>query len=142
MRDIGSRNTSGPQAVLCAAVSWWLSGFDLRKVVAAAVANVPVSELWSRDPTVLGSALSPGIPWERVNQSFWDSASEVPAVRHMIEEAVRRWRPLNGLGKVVEAKAFVASVILREAGEIALSSGLLEERSEEIAAARRARGLR
>lgn len=128
--------------MLCAAVSWWLSGFDLRKVVAAALANVPASELWSRDPSALGAALSPGIPWERVNQSFWDSAHEVPAVRHMIEQAVRRWRPSNGSGKVVEAKTFVASVILREAGEIALASGLLEEHGEEIAAARRARGLR
>ncbi len=136
MRDIGSKSVTGPEAVLCVAISWWLSGFSLDKIVLHALDGVPPSDMWSRRPEDLAAALSHRVPWDRVNSHFWASAQSVPAVKHMVEEAVRSWR---GEGKVREAKQFVASSILREAGEMVLSSGFLEEHEAEIKAARAAR---
>jgi hypothetical protein len=137
VRDIGSRSTAGPEAVVCAAVDWWLTGFDLTGVVLSALEGADPAEMWSRRPEDLAAALSHRIPWDRVNQHFWRSAQGVPAVRHMVEYAVRAWRTKGG--RVQEAKVFVASLILRSAGETVLASGYLEANSGPIAAARAAR---
>ncbi len=137
MRDIGSRSTAGPEAVIIAAFDWWLTGFDLTGVVLSALEGADPAEMWSRRPEDLAAALSHRIPWDRVNQHFWRSAEGVPAVRHMVEFAVRAWRTKGG--RVQEVKVLVASLILRSAGETVLASGWLEEHSGEIAAARRSR---
>jgi hypothetical protein len=137
VRDIGSKSTTGPEAILCAAVEWWLSGFDLTGVVMSALEGASPSEMWSRRPEDLAAALSHRIPWDRVNTHFWRSADGVPAVRHMVEAAVRAWRTKGS--RVQEAKAFVASLVLTTAGETVLASGYLEEHAQEIALARRSR---
>lgn len=137
MRDIGSKSTTGPEAILCAAFEWWLSGFDLTGVVMSALEGASPAEMWSRRPEDLAAALSHRIPWDRVNTHFWRSADGVPAVRHMVETAVRAWRTKGS--RVQEAKAFVASLVLTTAGETVLASGYLEEHAQEIALARRAR---
>lgn len=137
MRDIGSKSTTGPEAILCAAVEWWLSGFDLTGVVMYALEGASPSEMWSRRPEDLAAALSHRIPWDRVNTHFWRSADGVPAVRHMVETAVRSWRTRGS--RVQEAKAFVASLVLTTAGETVLTSGYLEEHAQEIVLARRSR---
>ncbi len=137
MRDIGSKSTTGPEAVLCAAVEWWLSGFDLAGIVASALDGAIPSEMWSRRPEDLAAALSHRVPWDSVNRHFWQSAAAVPAVQHMVETAVRAWRTKGS--RVHEAKAFVASMILSTAGELVLASGYLEKHAREIVRARRSR---
>lgn len=138
MRNLSSKGLSGPEAVLCAVISWWLSGFDLRSVVYLALESAVPVEMWSRRPEDLARAL-PGVPWDVINSHFWDSASAIPAVRHMVESSVRAWRPRNGASRVDVARAFVVKEILREAGTEVLSSGWLEAHSDEIAEARRIR---
>lgn len=128
---------TGPEAVLCAAVDWWLTGFDLTGAVLSALEGADPAEMWSRRPEDLAASLSHRIPWDRVNQHFWRSAQGVPAVRHMVEYAVRSWRTKGG--RVQEAKAFVASLVLRSAGETVLASGYLEANAGDIAVTRRAR---
>jgi hypothetical protein len=118
-------------------MEWWLSGFDLTGLVIGALEGTDPAEMLSRRPEDLAAALSHRIPWDRVNAHFWRSAQGVPAVQKMVETAVRSWR--TGGSRVHEAKAFVASAILREAGETVLASGYLEENSAAIAYARRSR---
>ncbi len=137
MRDIGSRGISGPEAIVHAAVGWWLTGFDLTGLVLSALEGADPAEMWSRRPEDLAASLSHRIPWDRVNQHFWRSAQGVPAVRHIMESAVRSWRTKGN--RVQEAKALVASLILQDAGETVLSSGYLEANAVAISAARRAR---
>lgn len=138
MLDIGSKNRTGPEAVLCAAVDWWLSGFRLDSLVASALETADPAEMWSKRPEDLAVALSHRIPWDKVNSHFWRSAQAVPAVRHMVEFAVRSWRRTSG-SRVGDAKAMVAYVILREAGEMVKSSGFIGANAEAILAARSAR---
>ncbi len=137
MRDIGSKGVSGPEAVLLAAIDWWLTGFDLTGLVLHALEGADPADMWSRRPEDLAASLSHRIPWDRVNSHFWRSADGVPAVRHMVEFAVRSWRTKGD--RVREAKVLVASVLLRSAGEVVLTSGFLEDHADEIAAARRSR---
>ena len=137
MRDIGSKSTTGPEAVVCAAFDWWLTGFDLTGVVLSALEGAAPAEMWSKRPEDLAAALSHRIPWDRVNQHFWRSAQGVPAVRHMVEHAVRAWRTEGD--RVREVKVFVASLVLRSAGETVLASGYLEANAGDIAVTRRAR---
>jgi len=139
VRDIGSKSTSGPEAILCAAIDWWLSGFNLSALVSSALETASPEEMWSKRPEDLGAALSHRIPWDRVNSHFWRSAQGVPAVRHMVEFAVRAWRVRGQGSKVQEAKAFVAHSVLKEAGDIVVSSGFLESNAEAIAEARLSR---
>lgn len=138
MRDIGAKHVTGPQAVLCAAVSWWLSGFDLEKITLRFAERVPLEEFWSKDPVTIANALSL-FPWERVNKHFWDSAQSVPAVRHMIEQAVKAWRAKNNSYKIAEAKAFIYRSIMKEVGEIILNSDFIRENADVINSARRGR---
>ncbi len=138
MRDIGSKSTTGPEAVLCAVIDWWLSGFNLPALVANALETAAPDEMWSKRPEDLASALSHRIPWDRVNSHFWRSAQAIPAVRHMVEFAVRAWRA-SGPSRAQEVRQFVASVILRAAGEMVASSGWLEANAEAISAARASR---
>lgn len=123
---------------MCAIMDWWLSGFDLVALVAHALETASPDEMWSRRPEDLGAALSHRIPWDRVNSHFWRSAQAVPAVRHMVEFAVLAWRA-SGPSRVQEVRQFVASSLLRSAGEIVLSSGWLESNAEAVAAARSSR---
>ncbi len=137
MRDIGAKSVTGPEAVICAAADWWLSGFDLTGLVLSALDGADPAEMWSRKPEDLAAALSHRIPWDRVNQHFWNSAQGVPAVQRMVEFAVRSWRTRGN--RVQEVKTFVASLILRDAGETVLASGYLGANAEAIALARRTR---
>lgn len=139
MLDIGSKSRTGPEAVLCAAVDWWLSGFRLDALVSNALEAADPAEMWSKRPEDLAVSLSHRIPWDRVNSHFWRTAQSVPAVRHMVEFAVRSWRPTSGGSRVGDARALVASLILREAGEMVKDSGFLESNAGAIKAARSSR---
>ncbi|MFA5202847.1 MAG: hypothetical protein WC708_00325 [Lentisphaeria bacterium] len=138
MRDIGAKHITGPQAVLCAAVSWWLSGFDLEKLTLHFAKQVPPENFWSRNPITIANAL-PLFPWERVNKHFWDSAQSIPAVRRMTEQAVRAWRAKSNSYKIAEVKAFVYYSIMKEVGEIVLNSDFIKENAVVINHARRRR---
>lgn len=139
MLDIGSKSRTGPEAVLCAAVDWWLSGFRLDSLVLNALEGADPADMWSKRPEDLAAALSHRIPWDRINSHFWRSAQAVPAVRHMVEFAVRSWRPTRGGSRVGDAKALIASLILKEAGEMVKASGYIEANAEAVLAARSAR---
>lgn len=139
MLDIGSKSRTGPEAVLCAAVDWWLSGFRLDSLVSNALETADPADMWSKRPEDLAVSLSHRIPWDKVNSHFWRSAQSVPAVRHMVEFAVRSWRPSPGGSRVGEARALVASLILKEAGEMVKSSGFIEANAEAIFASRSSR---
>ena len=138
MRDIGAKHITGSQAVLCTAISWWLSGFNLERLVLRFVERVPPEEFWSKDPITIANAIS-FFPWERVNKHFWDSAQSVPAVRYMVEQAVKAWRAKNDSYRIAEAQVFVSRSIMKEVGEIVLNSDFIRDNAEIINHSRRGR---
>lgn len=126
--------------MLSAALSWWTKENPLpQDDVRRALEEAGAEDIRRRDEDSLGSALRERLRLDDRASAFWAAASVNPALRHMLEEAVRAWRVDNGLSRVQAARRFVEVQILREAGRAARESGVLEEREPEIRHARRKR---
>lgn len=140
MRDIGSNRITGPEAVLTAAVRWWMDQVvpELRSATTAALRGADPSPFLSRVDLDLGRALSSVMPTESVVQSFWDTARKNQAVKHMVEQAVRSWGAPSVSEKMASARSFVERSILSELGSYVKSSGFLERHADEIRRAKRA----
>lgn len=139
MRDIGSNRITGPEAILTAAIRWWMDqGADIGKLVRGHLAKADPSAFLSRTDLDLGRSLGTAMPTKEVVQSFWDLAGRNHAVRHMVEQAVRSWRGCDTVAeKKAAAREFVERSILTELGSHVKESGFLEENAEEIRRAKR-----
>lgn len=143
MRDIASNRITGPEAILVAAITWWISGRGGigREVLAAARAADP-EDMCTRADIQLGEAVLRTDPASRLLPEFFRAAGSNPAIRHLMEQAAKAWRTRNGDGRVDAVRAYAARVLAEEAGAIVKGSGILEERAVEIRSVRRRVGRR
>lgn len=138
MRDIGARGVTGPQAVLLAALRWWMDRSGFREAVLAALERTGAESLWAKDAARLGASLP--AQWDSIASRFWSEARSEEPVRHMVEQAVLSWKAAKrGPGRAGEARAFVLSSMQREAGEVAASSPRVRALASEIEEVRRSR---
>ena len=87
MKAIGSKRTTGPEAILIMVVQYWVMGTDLESRVKAHTQK-SADEFQSRQEKVLSARLqSTGFPMERLVQHFWDTCKRDQVLRFAIETA-------------------------------------------------------
>jgi len=123
-----------------AAVSWWLDqSLYLEKYVLQAASQAGPSKFTSRVEYDLGMSLDPELPINKVVQNFWDMAGDNPAVKHMVNQALRAHKGVDSRQKVGEIREFVYKVIVSELGLMLKQSGFLERHELAIKVAKRRR---
>jgi len=138
VRDIASNRITGPEAILVAAITWWIAarGGISEEVLAAAEVADP-ENMCSRANARLGEAILRTDPATRLLPEFFRTAGSNPAVRHVMEQAASAWKTRDGIGKVEVVRSYAAKVLAEEVGTIVKGSGILEDRASEIAAVKR-----
>lgn len=143
VRDIASNRITGPEAILVAAITWWISGRGgISKEVLAAARSADPEDVCTRADIQLGEAILRTDPASGLLPEFFRAAGSNPAIRHLMEQAAKSWRVKNGDGRVDAVRSYAARVLAEEAGGIVKESGILEERAVEIRAVRRRVGKR
>lgn len=142
MRDIASNRITGPQAIVVAAVTWWLETSPrLRDLVHEALRSAVPERFTSMHEWDLGTACGDNVA--AADALFWDAAKGDSGVRHMVEQAVRAWKVEGGLPeKIQDVRRFVRHLVHCEAGRTVKSSGFLERHAAEIQRARRQKARR
>lgn len=138
MRDISSRRITGPQAILVAAVIWWLDQLpDLESHINKALEKADLDDFTSRVDLDLGNALATCFPVDKTVQNFWDLCKRNATLKHMIEQATKAQREDTLQDKIDTTRHFVNKQILCALGEIVKQSNFIKKNSAKIKKLRR-----
>lgn len=138
MRDIGSNRITGPQAIVVAAVAWWVKARGgIRGEVLESFGAADAHSVATRAPIQLGEAVLSVPPADALLGEFFRAAGENEVMRYMVGQAALAWRGVPDGDRVRAVRAYALRVLAEEAGSLVKSSGALGSRSAEISAVRR-----
>lgn len=118
MKNIGSRNITGPEAILTAIVKWWLKSLpNLEDSIKQELLTIDPKLLTGKIDYKLGEVFFRFFPMERMIKHFWFIASTNETTRFMIELATQSCKNKD---RVNQTKELVKKLILSEIGQIIL----------------------
>jgi hypothetical protein len=116
VKAIGSKKTTGPEAILMVAVQYWATGTNLQSRIKTHIERSD-HNFSSRQEHVLSARLAAsGFPMERLVQHFWETCKRNHTLKFAIETAVLACKRE---GRTDWAKEFVKSHIISLCGAMA-----------------------
>jgi hypothetical protein len=119
MKQIGAKSTSGPEAILIAAIKYWITpNVDIFRTKILSIASNNPNDFDCKSEIMLGKALVKHghIQIGKVLDSFWSIAQKNEVLKFMIEEAVKNKKNQDLQSRILWAREFVRLSILSEFG--------------------------
>jgi hypothetical protein len=114
MKSIGSKSTTGTEAILISCIQYWASKYDLSSPIKAHVLNVGSDRFHHKNEYTLGKTLeSTGFPVDKLIENYWLYCKNQPVLKFSIELATKSWKDVN---KVSVTKEFINKYITELCG--------------------------
>jgi hypothetical protein len=124
-KSLASNRTYGYEAIMIAAYSWWSSVNPLVLDI------IDTTDLKTNSLSRVNDALGRDFDeilclYDRIAK-FWTDVRNIPALKYMIEEAVRDWKVPEPGFRVPKAKNFLSNLVFEEAGQKLKDSRLIDQ---------------
>jgi len=117
MKHIGAKSTSGPEAILIAAIKYWMDpDIKMFKDKILSIYHDHPEDFDSKSEIRLGTITARYAPIDKIIDHFWIASHNDKVIKFMIEMAVTQRKDSDIRGNMVWAKDFVRHSILSEFG--------------------------
>lgn len=136
MKELSSNSISGPEAVVTAAIQWWLDTHpNILETCARRSEDLSRTPLKSFKDEDIGQVVWGEETFEIILRRFWQDIRLDAGVKHMIQLAVQAWQVKKGQSGVSAARTFVRLSMSRLFGRVVKAQPsfkkLVDERKEK-----------
>lgn len=117
MKQIGAKSTSGPEAILIAAIKYWMKPQLIPfQTKIRTIARDHMNDFNSKSEVILGKKLSKYIQMNIIFDDFWNKTKANHVLKFIVEEAVKNRKGHNLQENISWAQEFVENAIISEFG--------------------------